>query len=125
MSRNLAALNLETKILQQYKKTKEEYGQLPYLANIHHMCSEREKHYKRIMGAQFRHLNDKTIFEIGAGTGDNLFFFQRLGIYNENIYANEMIPDRIEKLKQHFKHENVFEGNILDIKINRKFDIVF
>ena len=89
------------------------------------MCVERERHYKRFMDAKFHNLNEKTIFEIGAGSGDNLFFFNRLGIYNQNIFANDMVPSRIKKLKEHFAHKNIIEGNILEIDINQKFDIVF
>lgn len=118
-------MNLEEKILNQYTETSDTYGHLPYTPFEHHACCEREKWYKKLLSQKFANLNKASILEIGAGAGDNLIFFHRIGIFRENLFANELVPHRIEKLRRHFLPENLFAGNILDVKTDKKFDIVF
>jgi len=118
-------VNLEEKILNQYTGLNEIYGQVPYQAFVHHMCCEREKKYKKLLSKKFQTLNQKTMLEIGAGSGDNLFFFNRAGIFLKDIFANELVLERIEWLGKHFHKENIIPGNILTVNIDRKFDIIF
>ena len=64
------------------------------------------------------------ILEIGAGSGDNLLFFKRTGIKWENIYANEIMENRVELLRENLPTATILPGNALDITYGH-FDVVF
>lgn len=117
-------MNLEEKILKQYSGNKVAYGQLPFDIFAHHMCCEREREYKKVIGASLGNLNNCKVLEIGAGNGDNLLFLNRVGALRQNIYANDMLEDRLYWLRQNFPEENVFAGNIIELEIPHKFDLV-
>lgn len=117
-------MNLEEKILSQYSKLGAGFGQLPYTPFAHHALCEREKQFKKLLTPRFKNLNDCTVLEVGAGSGDNLLFLNRAGVLRHNLYANEMMENRLGWLKENFLHENIFPGNILHAQVNRKFDIV-
>jgi SAM-dependent methyltransferase len=93
----------------------------------HHVQSERELLYFEIIKARFDSLDTIKFIEIGAGTGGNLFLFKRLGLKWENIYANELLLDRFELLKETFPNINVYKGDACEIdeNLNNSFDIVF
>ena len=88
---------------------------------------ERELHYKRLITNRFgSDLTKVKILEIGAGTGDNILFFRRLGFNWENIFGNELLPERGMVLKKnHTISDNIIIGNALDLEFNNEFDIVF
>jgi SAM-dependent methyltransferase len=88
---------------------------------------EREILYHRILVERFGDDFSKLkILEIGAGTGDNLLFFHRIGFSWENIYANELLPDRGKILKEKLvKADNIHIGNALELRYHNEFDIVF
>lgn len=86
---------------------------------------EREALYSSVVRNKFIQINNLKVLEIGAGTGANLSFFHRLGIPYSNIYANELINDRVVALKQNFPEVIVFEGNAEELNTNQKYDIVF
>jgi ubiquinone/menaquinone biosynthesis C-methylase UbiE len=65
------------------------------------------------------------LIEIGAGTGDNIFFLARRGIKWENIWANELLQDRFEILKERFPESHLLEGDASKLEFKEKFDIVF
>jgi len=85
---------------------------------------EREYWYGKII-SKLIDFRSKKLIEIGAGHGDNLFFFERLGINRNQLFANELIEDRIEVLKNTFPEIKIFEGDARNIQENQKFDIVF
>ncbi len=72
-------------------------------------------------------LEDKKILEIGCGTGTNLLNFLKLGFTPANIYANDLIEERLEHAKKVLPSEvKIFTGNALDLNFNdNSFDIVF
>ena len=75
-----------------------------YIFN-HYACCERELRYKKIIKSIYKEENkfkSLKFLEIGAGGGDNLFTFKRMGLNWNQIYANELIPDRYELLKKDF-----------------------
>lgn len=118
-------MSLEEKILKQYEKNQSGYGQLPYSPYAHHICNEREKWYKKLLTKKFNSLNEIDFLEVGAGAGDNLFFFQRAGVYPERIFANELVPDRVGLLERHWKKENLLIGNFLELETSKSFDMIF
>jgi len=72
-------------------------------------------------------LAERKILEIGCGSGTNLLQFIRFGFEPKNIFANELIEERIEKAKRNLPSDITFlPGNILDQGIkDESFDIVF
>lgn len=87
----------------------------------------RELLYYRILKKQFNNFDNVKLLEIGAGSGYNLYFFQKIGFKNQNIYANELLDDRLIILKDKFPNITILEGNAQSIseEYNNTFDIVF
>ena len=90
-----------------------------------YMFKERELIYEKILKFHFPDLSQVTVLEIGAGTGGNIYFFKHMGIKPQNIYANELLQDRIVSLKTNHPEIHVLEGDALKINNGIKFDIVF
>ena len=86
---------------------------------------ERERVYTHIVKQYITDISKAKIMEIGAGEGINLIFFSKLGFKNENIYANELRPEKSEELKTAFPGSYVHTGNALDLSFNDEFDICF
>ena len=93
----------------------------------HYAQSERELGYQEILKKKYSSLESVSILEIGAGSGINLYFFKKLGIKWENIYANELLDDRIIQLKENFPIIKIYEGDGRKILLDKEstFDIVF
>ncbi len=93
----------------------------------HFAQSERELKYIEIIKSRYDSLDSLKILEIGAGTGINLFLFKKLGLKNENIYANELLSDRYKLLNDLFPEINTLKGDACEIdeNLNSSFDIVF
>ncbi|MEI6488140.1 MAG: class I SAM-dependent methyltransferase [Bacteroidota bacterium] len=107
------------------RKKIEASGKLNHAMYSSYIAAEREKIYETIIQKSFSNLKNRRLIEIGAGGGSNIEFFHQLGISYSNIFANELIDERINDLKKKFPEINVLEGNAMDIKIDSKFDIVF
>lgn len=93
----------------------------------HFMMSERELIYLEIISRRYTRLDDIKFLEIGAGGGMNLFFFKKIGVTWGNIYANELLSQRLHSLRQNFSMTNIIEGDACEIssKKNASFDIIF
>jgi len=89
------------------------------------ILEEREKVYKNVLKNKFDDFSNLKILEIGAGAGGNLDFFQKLGIPWNNIYANELLEDRLQKLMEDFRQINIIPGDALEIDDTNKYDIIF
>lgn len=116
------------RILEQYEKRKNDDRIEKQSSNIyfnHYAHAERELKYSEIIKKRFNSIESIKILEVGAGTGDNLYFFKRFGLKWENIYANELLPDRIEILEKNFPSLNIYKGDACDIATDKVFDIVF
>jgi ubiquinone/menaquinone biosynthesis C-methylase UbiE len=72
-------------------------------------------------------IENKKLLEIGCGNGFNILRFIRLGFEPSNIYANELIEERIEEAKKILPPQiNFISGNAMDINLPEKsIDIVF
>jgi ubiquinone/menaquinone biosynthesis C-methylase UbiE len=86
---------------------------------------ERELKCFKIVKDNFTDLKDKKILEIGAGSGDDLLAFKRFGFKWQNIYANELLEDRVKVLKENLPISNIYSGDALKLKFKDEFDIVF
>lgn len=93
----------------------------------HYAKSERDLKYIEIVKSRFENSDTVKILEIGAGSGGNLFLFKQIGFSWKNIFANELLPDRIELLKDNFPLVQIFEGDACEISedLYGTFDIVF
>jgi phospholipid N-methyltransferase len=124
-------MNSETKkIVEQYERRKNDEKIKLHSENFyfnHFAQSERELLYTEIIKKRFSSTQSLKLLEIGAGTGGNIFIFKRIGFKWENIYANELLPDRFEVLRNTFPAIKTIEGDACDIEINNEnsFDIVF
>jgi SAM-dependent methyltransferase len=86
---------------------------------------ERELRYLTILRRHFEKIKQLKLLEIGAGTGDNILFFQRFGIPWENLYANELMEERGIVLHERLKTNNIFIGDALNLNYSNYFDVVF
>jgi 2-polyprenyl-3-methyl-5-hydroxy-6-metoxy-1,4-benzoquinol methylase len=113
------------KIEDQYKALDENPKQ-ENIYFLHFARSERELKYEEILKKHWgTHFRNCRILEIGAGGGDNLLFFHRLGFLWHNLYANELLNERVRILKERLKDSTIISGNALDMNFEHFFDIVF
>jgi len=86
---------------------------------------EREYRYMQILKKRYPDCSALKLLEIGAGTGDNLSGFHRLGFRWSNLFANELLNERVELLKINIPSATILPGNALDLTYKNEFDIVF
>jgi SAM-dependent methyltransferase len=118
------------KIVEQYERRKTDKKIKVYAENFyfnHFAQSERELAYTKIIKKRFSSTDSIKLLEIGAGTGNNIFIFKRIGLKWDNIYANELLPDRFNELRNTFPMIKTYEGDACGIENNMEnsFDIVF
>lgn len=118
-------MNLEEQIINQYSKRNNKddlYSGGYYVENV-----KKEINYTiaNFIKKEFNELNNLTLLEIGAGNGSNAKMFLDLGFEIKNIYFNELLPERIQAIKTNYPDNIIFEGNAIEIPINKKFDIIF
>lgn len=89
------------------------------------IVKERLNLFKQIIASKFKNTEKLKFMEIGAGAGSNIPFFSSMGIIDENIYANELVEDRSQKLKLNFPNIHVLPGDALQLDMENTFDIVF
>ena len=113
--------NIERRYIKRKNNPKIENFYFQYYAK-----SERELKYSEIIRAKWNcNFENCEILEVGAGGGDNLLFFHRLGISWKNIYANELLNERIHLLKEKLPYSTIIPGNALEMNFENKFDIIF
>jgi SAM-dependent methyltransferase len=86
---------------------------------------ERENIYTNTIRNHFNDLSSVKMIEIGAGTGTNLGFFNKLGIPWNNISANELLEERYTKLSVNLPQIQLFKGNAMDMPESISYDLVF
>lgn len=118
------------KVKERYKKRQAEKSASLYDAQrpyVRHSTKEREEAYKQGILAHFGNVDQLRILEIGAGAGGNISFFKKLGIHPKNIFANELISERVQALRAAHPDIHIIEGDAttLDVTMVGQFDIVF
>lgn len=86
---------------------------------------EKELRISRILRNENLDIADLKLLEIGAGKGNSLLFFKRIGFKWENIYANELLDERFDILKKDFNNVNLLYGDFLKADITAKFDVIY
>jgi len=87
---------------------------------------ERDRIITRIMRNAFTSFEDIQMIEIGAGYGGNLWLFKELGLRWEGIWANELLPDRVEAIRKNLPElKNIEEGDACVLNHPAKFDLIF
>lgn len=89
------------------------------------IIAEREKRYTQILKSFSEDLSQLKLMEIGAGYGQNLNHFAHIGLNWDNIYANELLPERAQIMRSNLPTSNIFEGDALDLPFVHEFDVVF
>jgi len=78
---------------------------------------ERQAKFKLILSKKFERFDDLRLLEIGAGSGYNLDFFNSIGIPWTNIYANELLEERLIQLRKHCPDEvTILPGDALKVE---------
>jgi ubiquinone/menaquinone biosynthesis C-methylase UbiE len=72
-------------------------------------------------------LENRKLIEIGCGSGYNLLKFIRFGFKPENIFANDLMDERLQSAKELLPSQvNFYEGSAMNLNFNENyFDIVF
>ena len=117
-------------IIRRYERRKAIPGNRYSPLNASTFMSEQEKErtlIKLIKKVKLEPLGDKRLLEIGCGTGTNLLQLIRLGFQPENLFANDILAERIAEAKKKLSNQiTFFEGDFLNINFNDElFDIVF
>lgn len=118
-------MSLEEQIIHQYAKRN--INSNLYAGGYYVDYSQKEiiKNISTFLKKEFIDYKKLRLLEIGAGNGTNADFFLNLGFQIQNIYFNELIPERVLAIKSNYPNNIVFEGNALEIDFNEKFDIIF
>lgn len=118
-------MSLEEQIINQYNKRNTDnnlYAGGQYVDNAQ---KEIVKNISALLKKEFNGFENLSLLEIGAGNGTNAEIFIHLGFKIQNIYFNELLPERILAIKSNYPNNSVFEGNAIGIDIDKKFDIIF
>jgi phospholipid N-methyltransferase len=95
----------------------------------HFASAEREAHQLQLLHAHFgADLSALKVLEVGAGAGNNLYFFLKQGLAWQNLFANELLPERISQLQSiHPYKANILEGDLLNLSPTHhgQYDLVF
>lgn len=59
------------------------------------------------------------------GEGNNILAFKRFGLKWNNLYANELLEDRVHMMKENIPNANIYPGDALKLEFRYYFDIVF
>ena len=86
---------------------------------------EKELRLSRILRDESLDIRNSKLLEIGAGKGNSLLFFKRIGFKWENIYANELLDDRFDILKKDFNNVNLLYGDFLKVDLTVKFNVIY
>ncbi|HSH68053.1 MAG TPA: class I SAM-dependent methyltransferase [Bacteroidia bacterium] len=81
--------------------------------------------YAKIVKDRFSNISELKIIEIGAGHGYNLIYFKYLGLGWNNIYANDILPERGKFLKENLPLATIHTCDAFELGYANYFDIVF
>lgn len=89
------------------------------------VVNERNSIYKKIILENFSSVDQVKLLEIGAGGGANINFFKSIQISPNNLYANELLLDRVKELQNNHPDIHILPGDALSISSEFQFDLVF
>lgn len=120
----------ENKIKIRYEKRKNISMDRYSILNPTTILIEQEKEramIKWIKENNIEPLENKKLLEIGCGGGYNLLKFIRFGFKPQNIFANDLITERLQSAKELLPSKvNFYEGSAMNLAFNEnEFDIVF
>jgi SAM-dependent methyltransferase len=123
-------LSESEEIIRRYERRKTIPGNRYNPLNASTYMSEQEKErvlIKLIKKEDIEPLHNKRLLEVGCGTGINLLQLIRLGFQPSNLYANDILSERLIVARNRLPNEVIFfEGDILNQAFeNCFFDIVF
>lgn len=114
------------RVIERYKRRATYGRQTPSSFEFGHFAKcERELLYFKILQKHFQDFDKKTLLEIGAGSGDNLLGFVRMGFSWKNLTANELLEDRGIILKSNAPCCDIHIGDANEMPYVKKFNIVF
>jgi hypothetical protein len=90
-----------------------------------YIIEERERIYLQYINQLRIPKSEIKLMEIGAGLGLNLPVFEKNGLQWENLYANELLEERVNQMRATLPTPNIFAGDALDLPFENKFDVVF
>ena len=115
----------ETELVKDRYERRKRNGIYESKSFVSFVVSEREKIYSKILKSHFAETKNLKMLEIGAGTGSNLSYFLNKGILADNMYANELLNDRLNELKKNFPDVNLISGDATQIVQVSDFDLIF
>jgi phospholipid N-methyltransferase len=118
-------MSLEEQIINQYSKRHVKSNLYSGGYYVDHVKKEIKENISAFLNKEFKEFGDLSLLEIGAGNGSNAEIFLNLGFKIQNICFNELLPERISAIKSNYPNNTVFEGNAIEIGINKKFDVIF
>lgn len=98
------------------------YSSYPVYTN--YVIKERQRIYAETIHTLKKNLSELSFLEVGAGNGDNIPYIKSLGFAWENIYINELLPDRVNTLQHRFSSSKIYPGDALDLPFEESFDII-
>lgn len=115
-------MNEVEKIKKRYEKRPKNNFNNSYYFRI---STERELRYLEIYKKYFDQFETLKIMEIGAGIGGNLLALKRHGFKWDNLYANELLDDSVEILRENLPKSHIFHGDATELEFEEAFDITF
>lgn len=117
------------RIRKRYAARKEKDSQLysPFRADVFMSQQEKEREIiKLFRKLNLTNLSDKKLLEIGCGYGANLTRLMRLGFKPCNVYANELLEDRLQAAAEYLPKEvKIIPGDACLIEnYDNFFDVV-
>ncbi len=118
-------MSLEEQIINQYNKRNANINL--YAGGFYVDNSQKEiiENINLFLKKEFNEFGNLNLLEIGAGNGTNAEIFLNCGFNIQNIYFNELLPERINAIKSNYPNNILYEGNIIEAPIDRKFDVIF
>lgn len=113
-------------IRQRYERRKQHPSERYSMENpyVQRVVVERQTAYANVLYKYFKDPKEVKVLEVGAGAGFNLHFFLQAGVPPEQLYANELLEDRIALLRKAFPGINVLPGDARAIA-ETDFDLIF
>lgn len=116
---------LEQQIIRQYSKRKASGSLYASGYYVDYVENEIKENIGTFLTSEFKDFKNLTLLEIGAGNGTNAEIFLDFGFKLQNIYFNELLPERISAIKSNYPKNILFEGNAIRINSDEKFDVIF